>query len=423
MPRANKPTEIGLPMAVADALRSFTGPENPPVHMALQGLETLTGPDNPPVHGALKVLDYLNQQAPIQPLAMAAWGPKELEAMQKAAKSLRKRSPVHIEVEKGYNGSTGFNAIVPGERDPVGYAEIRKVAYPPEERAVPRSMGTEVSPYFQRKGIASQLYDKAEEFFGEPVQPSRNLSGEGKAFWEGRKLEKEGLAYQKRVAELMRGPANPANEPIRPLQPWEMGDRRVRRGSDIEMMPTDEVAKYREFERDREGVGARPDSKVNIDELVKDIEQNGVASPLSMIYYQGDKTAILGEGNHRLAAALRMGMPEVPVRVTRYTGQSPRKEVGNLARSVPGVAPDRTGYVPADLLPSQIGMKSRPLSPAELAEDGRVIRGAYPAGFMTQAEKDAKDGTDVLRHIEEQKRAKLPPLSIEALIEELRWGK
>jgi hypothetical protein len=155
------------------------------------------------------------QTAMIAALKQGAWGDKELGAMQKADRSARKRLPVEVRVEAPEPGMAHgvhrFQAYSKGE--PVGMADIERIAYPPEWQKVPRSTYTDVDPYAQRQGVASQIYDKAEEVFGEPMRPSRNLTGEGKAFWAGREIEKYGLEHQRKVAELIESPPAAANLP------------------------------------------------------------------------------------------------------------------------------------------------------------------------------------------------------------------
>lgn len=82
-------------------------------------------------------------------------------------------------------------------------------------------------------------------------------------------------------------------------------------------------------------------------ELTEDIRQNGIREPLLLAYSQKSRTVVLGEGNHRLEAARRLGMEHVPVRAVRYNMEGPGKPVR-------GIDPDESGYVPGDLRPSQI---------------------------------------------------------------------
>ena len=87
--------------------------------------------------------------------------------------------------------------------------------------------------------------------------------------------------------------------------------------------------------------------RYDVDELAEDLKQRGFQEPGIIQYSQKSRTALLGEGNHRLAAAIEAGMTHMPVRVIRYNMEGPGVPVR-------GYAPDRSGYVPGDLKPSQI---------------------------------------------------------------------
>jgi hypothetical protein len=69
-----------------------------------------------------------------------------------------------------------------------------------------------------------------------------------------------------------------------------------------------------------------------------------------MEYYQEGRTAHLGEGHHRMAALELAGFTHMPVTVFRNEHADMR------GRGVPvrGVDPNRHGYVPGNLKPSQI---------------------------------------------------------------------
>ena len=87
--------------------------------------------------------------------------------------------------------------------------------------------------------------------------------------------------------------------------------------------------------------------RYNPEELAEDIRGNGIREPLILQYSQKSRTVLLGEGNHRLEAARRLGLEHVPVRVVRYNMEGHGKPVR-------GIDPDDNGYVRGDLRPSQI---------------------------------------------------------------------
>jgi hypothetical protein len=89
------------------------------------------------------------------------------------------------------------------------------------------------------------------------------------------------------------------------------------------------------------------DLRNDITDLTEDIRQRGIQEPGIIEYHTKSRTARLGEGNHRLHAAINAGLTHMPVRAIRYNMEG---------RGVPvrGYEPDRTGYVPGELKPSEI---------------------------------------------------------------------
>lgn len=86
--------------------------------------------------------------------------------------------------------------------------------------------------------------------------------------------------------------------------------------------------------------------KTDIEELMADIKKNGIREPLQLTYSQSDRTVVLDEGNHRLEAARRLGLKEVPVTVFRIRGPL-------NGTPVKGIDPV-DDYVPGQMAPSQI---------------------------------------------------------------------
>ena len=111
-----------------------------------------------------------------------------------------------------------------------------------------------------------------------------------------------------------------------------------------EWVPTPQLWRYREHGGDRD-----TDSEENVKRLMESLKKNGWQDVLILKYYHGDKTATLSEGNHRFEAAQRLNLAFVPVRVWRS-----EREGGAYKRKVRGWI--REGHVPADPLPSQIGL-------------------------------------------------------------------
>jgi hypothetical protein len=84
--------------------------------------------------------------------------------------------------------------------------------------------------------------------------------------------------------------------------------------------------------------------------LADDIKNNGLRYPAMIEYYQDSKTAYLGEGHHRLAALESMGYTHMPATVFRHESANTSPKV----KPVRGIEPDKYGYVPGNLKPSDI---------------------------------------------------------------------
>ncbi len=135
-----------------------------------------------------------------------------------------------------------------------------------------------------------------------------------------------------------------------------------------EWVPVEVLWNLREYDR----AFTRPAA---VERVMQSLKTFGWVSPVSITYYQHDRTALLGEGNHRVGAAHLLGMQWSLARVDRhmkYPGK--RHYTSRPPVPVPGVEPDRFGYVKADLKPSDIGLPARPLSAVDLVLDGKVIR-------------------------------------------------
>ena len=89
--------------------------------------------------------------------------------------------------------------------------------------------------------------------------------------------------------------------------------------------------------------------KTDIDTLAEDIAKNGMREPIQLTYSAKDKAIRLDEGNHRVAAARKLGLEDVPVRVVRV-----ERSLDPPGKPVRGKLPDESGYVPGDMLPSEV---------------------------------------------------------------------
>lgn len=75
-----------------------------------------------------------------------------------------------------------------------------------------------------------------------------------------------------------------------------------------EWVKTTTLWDYKEFDRS--------DRQFNVDDLKLKLEQDGFTEPLILQYSHKFRTAYLIEGNHRLLAAMQLGIKYIPVRVT-----------------------------------------------------------------------------------------------------------
>ncbi|UEJ82002.1 GNAT family N-acetyltransferase [Brachybacterium halotolerans subsp. kimchii] len=98
-------------------------------------------------------------------------------------------------------------------------------------------------------------------------------------------------------------------------------ERRSGRALPAVLLPTALVARYRAV--DREIVGSpHLDTPTHLDAIEADARVRGIRTPLDLAFNEQFATL---DGNHRVAVALRLGLAQVPVHVTRRL-LSPRPE-------------------------------------------------------------------------------------------------
>jgi len=97
----------------------------------------------------------------------------------------------------------------------------------------------------------------------------------------------------------------------------------------FEYVPLNEIEPYKE--QDREII--RKYDKSYLDEVTEDIKTNGIKRPINLEVYSGK--GLVTEGNHRIAAAKRLGLKYIPVRVIdRY------KDFGSINKHLAVKLPD-----------------------------------------------------------------------------------
>ena len=120
-------------------------------------------------------------------------------------------------------------------------------------------------------------------------------------------------------------------------QPWKAAAR----AEQTELVPLSVLKGMREFDR----AATAPE---RVQTLAADIQKNGIQEPLMVVYDVKSGRAMLGEGNHRIAAAEQLGLDSLPVRVAR---------VGDGSLAEKGVDVAGTSRA-ADLRPSDIGLQT-----------------------------------------------------------------
>lgn len=114
---------------------------------------------------------------------------------------------------------------------------------------------------------------------------------------------------------------------------------------------TEALVKHREY--DRAGDDANPDSRERIDQIRREFRDHGQREPVVLMHDPHSDRAYLGEGNHRLAAAIEEGVPALAVHVTRaYRSESDKMGPQHYLGSHKVMA-DSYGYTPGSLKPSE----------------------------------------------------------------------
>jgi hypothetical protein len=141
----------------------------------------------------------------------------------------------------------------------------------------------------------------------------------------------------------------------------------------VEWMDPKELWPYREYDRDLK----------HHDDFLEHVQEHGLKEDVKLEYHPDTGMVHIGEGNHRVKHALEQGWPALPVTVLR-TQRIPEGLPGQKAPTY--IEPDRYGYVPGVIKPSQIGL---PVVPAPQEDIGKL--GAAPPEVVYLGDKDAPE--------------------------------
>lgn len=119
------------------------------------------------------------------------------------------------------------------------------------------------------------------------------------------------------------------------------------------VVPVSEVSKFAEFDRNTQEKFS--DSKDIIDSIAEELREGGVEALKDALWIKYDpknKWGVLVEGNHRLAAAVKAGITEIPVSITTGAdlADNKNKNIGSRL-DIDNRIVETTGYMPSDVHP------------------------------------------------------------------------
>jgi hypothetical protein len=148
------------------------------------------------------------------------------------------------------------------------------------------------------------------------------------------------------------------------------------------------AGEIREFESD-------PDvailTEMTQTELVKSVGRVGILSPLIGHYDYETGDLVLGEGNHRLAAAREVGMTVVPIRFTQLRGQDvragARKQIQTLSKNKHGPVLPNGNQLSISFKPSDIGIPTHDLHETPEFEKLKQLRKGRNSAIMENIDR------------------------------------
>lgn len=119
------------------------------------------------------------------------------------------------------------------------------------------------------------------------------------------------------------------------------------------VVPISELSKFAEFDRNTQEKSS--DSKDIIDSIAEELREGGVEALRDALWIKYDpenKWGVLVEGNHRLAAAIKAGITEIPVSITTGAdlADNKNKNIGSRL-DIDNRIVETTGYMPSDVHP------------------------------------------------------------------------
>jgi hypothetical protein len=152
--------------------------------------------------------------------------------------------------------------------------------------------------------------------------------------------------------------------------PLNMEDYWFSEDSKVELVPLNQLLKFKQFDRYKEPKWNKNDSNLTIKSLEKSFLGEGIKEPLIIEYSTEDNSVLLIEGNHRLQTALNMGCDYLPARVVLR--KSPFGKVSKTrSMQVDGIKADEYGYISSDLRPSEVGISGT----QKIYREGGIIEG------------------------------------------------
>lgn len=130
----------------------------------------------------------------------------------------------------------------------------------------------------------------------------------------------------------------------------------LRKNELVELVPVSFLKTIGEFDRRSTPKYSLEDSLETIEQLKDVLLSGAMTDPLKIDYYQSEKKVLLIEGNHRLSAALEMGMEYLPAEVYRTTRSCKNRKAKKVSGYVRPASKYEDTYVPANLRPSQVGI-------------------------------------------------------------------